>query len=56
MGNSLSQEEKRKIRLERNGQFYRPPDVRQKDRFDLEEKVDYASSNDSSIDKVGHFS
>jgi hypothetical protein len=52
MGNNLSQAEKRKLRLEKNGRFYRPPDARQKDRFDPEEDASYASQNDASIDKV----
>ena len=35
-----------------NGKYYRPPDVRQKDRYEPEESLNLSSQNDASIDKV----
>lgn len=35
-----------------SGRNYRPPDVRQKSRYEPEETNIYSSQNDASIDKV----
>jgi hypothetical protein len=32
--------------------YYRPPQVRQKDRYDREESMTFTSQHDASIDKV----
>lgn len=32
--------------------YYRPPQVRQKDRYDHEESMTFTSQHDASIDKV----
>lgn len=36
--------------------YYRPPQVRQKDRYDQEENTSYTSQHDASIDKVSQYS
>lgn len=48
MGNSIAIKKKKGV----GGKFYRPPDVRQKDRYEPEESLNLSSQNDSSIDKV----
>lgn len=48
MGNSIAVKKKKGV----GGKYYRPPDVRQKDRYEPEESLNLSSQNDSSIDKV----
>jgi hypothetical protein len=51
MGNSIAVKKKKGV----GGKYYRPPDVRQKDRYEPEESLNLSSQNDSSIDKVRSF-
>ena len=48
LGNSIAIKKKRGV----GGKYYRPPDVRQKDRYEPEESLNLSSQNDASIDKV----
>lgn len=48
LGNSIAIKKKKGV----GGKYYRPPDVRQKDRYEPEESLNLSSQNDSSIDKV----
>ena len=47
-GNSIAVKKKK----DPSAKFYRPPDVRQKDRYEPEETSIFSNQNDSSIDKV----
>ena len=48
VGNSVAVKKKK----DASAKFYRPPDVRQKDRYEPEETSIFSNQNDSSIDKV----
>jgi hypothetical protein len=50
MGLGSSKEPKNKMGVK----HYRPPGVRQKDRFDPLENANFANQNDSSIDKFDY--
>jgi hypothetical protein len=49
MGNLISSPPKKNKKGQR---FYRPPEVRAKDRFDLADTGAFVSQSDASIDKV----
>lgn len=49
MGGGQSADVKKKAA---SGRYYRPPDVRQKSRYEPEETNIFSSQNDASIDKV----
>ena len=42
----------KEVPKKRNATYYRPPEVRQKDRYDPVEKSTFTSQHDASIDKV----
>lgn len=48
VGNSIAVKKKK----DASAKYYRPPDVRQKDRYEPEETSIFSNQNDSSIDKV----
>ena len=42
----------KEVPKKRNATYYRPPEVRQKDRYDPVEKSTFTIQHDASIDKV----
>jgi hypothetical protein len=42
----------KEVRKSKSVNYYRPPQVRQKDRYDREENTTFTSQHDASIDKV----